>query len=92
MSTKTLEQEDLKIKEKKKDKYTLLIHNDDYNSFDWVIKALTDICEHTTEQAEQCAMIAHNKGKCDVKHGEKEILLEMKRKLNERNLEATVEK
>jgi ATP-dependent Clp protease adaptor protein ClpS len=87
----TVKEKKSKKKDKKKDKSTLIIYNDDVNSFEWVIKSLIDICEHTPEQAHQCALIAHNKGKCDVKHGEKEILLDMKRKLNERKIEAIVE-
>lgn len=87
----TVKKEKRKEKENKKEKWTLIIWNDDVNSFDWIIKSLIEICGHSSEQAHQCALIAHNKGKCDVKYGEKEILLEMKRKLNEREIEATVE-
>lgn len=87
----TKEETVLKEKESVKNKYTLLIWNDDVNSFDWIIRSLIEVCEHTPEQAEQCAMIAHNKGKCDVKNGEKEELLQMKRSLNSRKIEATVE-
>jgi ATP-dependent Clp protease adaptor protein ClpS len=87
----TKEETVLKEKESIKNKYTLLIWNDDVNSFDWIIRSLIEVCEHTPEQAEQCAMIAHNKGKCDVKNGEKEELLQMKRSLNSRKIEATVE-
>ena len=80
-----------KKKDKKKNSHVLLIHNDEVNTFDWVIESLVQICKHTPEQAEQCAMIAHNKGKCDVKEGEKETLIQMKRELNNRHIEATVE-
>lgn len=88
---KTEEKEVTEKKEKNEDIYTLLIWNDDINSFQWVIKSLIEICGHSLEQAEQCAFIAHNKGKCDVKKGNKEELLDMKRMLNSRKLEATVE-
>ena len=45
----------------------LILHNDDIHSFDYVIDALIDICEHGYEQAAQCTIIVHYKGKCDVK-------------------------
>ncbi len=47
----------------------LILFNDEVNTFDHVIKCLVEVCHHTTEQAEQCALIAHLKGKCAVKSG-----------------------
>jgi ATP-dependent Clp protease adaptor protein ClpS len=55
----------------------LLIYNDDVHTFDYVIKALVDICRHTESQAEQCAIICHYKGKCVVKNDSYETLLPM---------------
>lgn len=63
------------IKELVKPENSLIIYNDDVNSFDHVILCLMRYCEHTIEQAEQCAMIAHTTGKCVVKTGKKEKLL-----------------
>ncbi|MCF8234605.1 MAG: ATP-dependent Clp protease adaptor ClpS [Bacteroidales bacterium] len=57
--TKSLEEE---LKE-------LVLFNDDVNSFDFVIESLIEVCEHDSEQAEQCALVAHFKGKCAVKSG-----------------------
>lgn len=48
----------------------IVIYNDDVNTFDHVIATLIRICSHTPEQAEQCALIIHYKGKCTVKTGE----------------------
>jgi ATP-dependent Clp protease adaptor protein ClpS len=48
---------------------SLVLHNDDHNTFDHVIECLVGICNHDPIQAEQCAMIVHTKGKCTVKHG-----------------------
>lgn len=56
---------------------SLVLYNDDYHSFDYVIKALVDICHHTQDQAEQCTVIVHYNGKCVVKHGSYEELLPM---------------
>ena len=49
--------------------YTLWLINDDYNTFDFVIDNLMELCSHTYEQAMQCALITHNHGKCDVLRG-----------------------
>lgn len=46
--------------------YTLWLINDDYNTFDFVIDTLMELCRHPYEQAMQCALITHNTGKCDV--------------------------
>jgi ATP-dependent Clp protease adaptor protein ClpS len=47
----------------------IIIYNDDVNTFDHVIETLIRVCSHTAEQAEQCALIIHYKGKCTVKTG-----------------------
>lgn len=48
---------------------SLILFNDDHNTFDFVINTLMDVCGHDAIQAEQCAMIVHYKGKCSVKSG-----------------------
>jgi ATP-dependent Clp protease adaptor protein ClpS len=47
----------------------IILYNDDVNTFDHVIRTLIQVCEHTSEQAEQCSLIVHYKGKCSVKSG-----------------------
>jgi ATP-dependent Clp protease adaptor protein ClpS len=47
----------------------ILLYNDDVNTFDHVIDTLIYACDHTPEQAEQCSIIVHYKGKCTVKTG-----------------------
>ena len=56
---------------------SLVLHNDDVHTFDYVIKALVDICRHTYEQAQQCNILIHYRGKCIVKTGSYEDLLPM---------------
>ena len=64
-----------KSEEKLEDIKSLILFNDDVNTFDFVIDTLIDVCEHDLLQAENCALIAHFKGKCPVKSGtEKELL------------------
>ena len=49
--------------------HEIILYNDDVNTFEHVIKTLIAVCEHTPQQAEQCAMIVHYNGKCTVKSG-----------------------
>lgn len=70
---------------------SLIVWNDNINTFDWVIKSLVDICDHTHDQAEQCAWIIHTKGKYAVKHGPRNKLNPMREALVDRGIGATVE-
>jgi ATP-dependent Clp protease adaptor protein ClpS len=74
------------------EQYVLILCNDTINSFEFVIQTLISICKHTNEQAEQCALITHYKGKCDIKMGAFEELLTIKRALIEKGLSVIVEK
>ncbi|MCS6933708.1 MAG: ATP-dependent Clp protease adaptor ClpS [Chitinophagales bacterium] len=69
----------------------LILHNDEVNTFDWVIKTLVEVCKHTYEQAEQCAYIVHYKGRYAVKHGPYDVLKPMKDAITERGIQATIE-
>ncbi len=51
------------------DLMNLVVFNDDYNTFNHVIETLIKVCKHSAEQAEQCTLIIHHKGKCAVKNG-----------------------
>ena len=77
-------------KEKVNNEYFLVLHNDDVHSFDYVIDALIDICDHDYEQAVQCTVITHHKGSCDVRKGDFTTLKDMKDALSERELSATI--
>lgn len=89
MSTKT--KSITKFKEKIVDESSIILYNDDYNTFDYVIKCLIKICKHTSEQAEQCAYIVHFKGKCSVKTGLKDRLLPVCKALKNKGLSAKIE-
>lgn len=69
----------------------LILHNDDVHSFDYVTNALIEICEHSFEQASQCTLITHYKGKCDVKRGEFKKLKPLKDALAKKELIATID-
>lgn len=49
--------------------HEIVLYNDDVNTFDHVIITLIRVCNHSEEQAEQCALLVHYKGKCTVKTG-----------------------
>lgn len=71
--------------------HSIILYNDDVNTFDHVILSLVQVCQHTEIQAEQVAWIVHTKGKCDVKHGEFEKLNPICRKLQDKGLSAVIE-
>lgn len=70
MSTKEKISEELLLEEETVKQNEIVLFNDDVNTFDHVIETLIAVCSHTPEQAEQCSLIVHYKGKCTVKTGE----------------------
>ncbi|MDA9343822.1 ATP-dependent Clp protease adaptor ClpS [Algibacter sp.] len=69
MSTKEKTSEEVLLKEEVKTQNEIVLYNDEVNTFDHVIETLIHACDHTAEQAEQCSLIVHYKGKCTVKTG-----------------------
>ena len=69
---------------------TLMVFNDAVNTFEHVIATLIDVCEHTPEQAEQCTLLIHFKGKCSVKNGSWEELVPMRNEICRRGISAEV--
>ena len=67
MSTKEKIKEEVVVLEKEVNQHQIVLHNDEVNTFDFVINSLINVCEHTEEQAEQCTWLVHFKGKCIVK-------------------------
>ncbi len=69
----------------------LIVYNDDFNTFDWVIQCFMEILRHSSEQAEQLALIIHFKGKATVKTAPKSELRPKKDALVDRGLSAVIE-
>lgn len=90
MSTKKQYQEEVEVLEQEVPKHEIIIFNDDFNTFDFVIDSLIDVCEHSLLQAEQCTLLIHYKGKCAVKTGEYEVLKPKCSKLLELGLTAEI--
>lgn len=70
MNTKEERLEEIAVLEQEANQHEIVLYNDDVNTFDFVINSLIQVCDHTTEQAEQCTYLVHFKGKCTVKTGE----------------------
>ena len=83
--------EDLDVLTENDSAYNLIVWNDEVNTFEWVIETLIEICGHSHEQAEQCAMIIHHKGKYAVKTGSYDDLKPQCDAINERLINATIE-
>jgi ATP-dependent Clp protease adaptor protein ClpS len=69
---------------------SLILFNDEINTFDHVIKSLVEVCGHDSIQAEQCAIMVHYKGSYEVKTGPEKILTSMSNSLNLRGLRSKV--
>ena len=69
---------------------SLVLLNDEVNMFDYVVRSLVEVCQHTPEQAEQCTLIAHHKGKCNIKSGDKTYLKPLKEELSRRGLSSII--
>lgn len=68
----------------------LLVFNDDVNTFEHVTQVLMKVCKHTHEQAEQCTLIIHYKGKCSVKKGSREELKPMCEAILDAGIQAAI--
>jgi len=68
----------------------LVVFNDDINTFDHVTRTLIKVCKHTQEQAEQCTLIIHYKGKCQVKNGTFDFLRPMREAICEADIDARI--
>ncbi|MFZ4106105.1 ATP-dependent Clp protease adaptor ClpS [Flavobacterium sp.] len=84
-------QEEVLLEEQIGSNHEIVLYNDDVNTFDHVIASLIKICKHTSEQAEQCAVLVHYKGRCTVKTGSFDELKPQCTQLLEAGLSAEIE-
>ncbi len=97
MSEKTLTNKDLEeilleeMETSLGQKADLIVYNDDFNTFDWVIQCFMEVCNYAYDQSEQLSILIHFKGKATVKSGSLEILKPIKDALVERGLSAVIE-
>ena len=90
MSTQEQYQEEVDVLEQETKQHEIILWNDEVNTFDFVIDALIDVCEHSLLQAEQCTVLVHYKGKCAVKTGEYDDLKPKCSKLLQMGLSAEI--
>jgi ATP-dependent Clp protease adaptor protein ClpS len=92
-NTKTLEEilEESGISTSSEQEKRLILWNDDYNSFEWVIICLVGLLDFTPEKAENAAWTVHLQGKEVVKTGSEEKLEPYKKLLEERGLTVSIE-
>jgi len=70
--------------------HSIVLFNDDVNTFDFVIDSLIELCDHDPLQAEQCTYLIHYKGKCAVKSGSFDKLRPICSALLDRGLTAEI--
>ena len=92
VKTSTWQEEDVALLEEplEEEKRDLVVYNDDVNTFNHVIETLMKVCKHTPEQAEQCTLLIHYKGKCNVKVGSWEELVPMRQGICDRGVSAEI--
>jgi ATP-dependent Clp protease adaptor protein ClpS. len=79
------------INESTQHQHHLILHNDSINTFEFIIETLVDLCHHDPYQASQCALIAHYKGKCEIKKGSLDDLKVLAQNFKERGISVTIE-
>ncbi|MBK7311352.1 MAG: ATP-dependent Clp protease adaptor ClpS [Sphingobacteriaceae bacterium] len=87
--TEIQEQKDVLVVEQKQ--RALVVYNDDFNTFDFVIETLMKYCGHEPEQAVQCTYLIHYKGQCAVKNGSYKQLKPICEAILEKGLTAKIE-
>ena len=91
MPVKEKKSPEIVVKEKKEGFKSLILYNDDFNAFDYVIQCLIEVCGHDEMQAENCTLIAHYKGKCPVKNGSFDELKPKKDEMTRRKLTVEIQ-
>ncbi|MGI4885196.1 ATP-dependent Clp protease adaptor ClpS [Hymenobacter nivis] len=82
--------EDVLLLEETVEPRSLVVYNDEVNTFAHVTKTLIDVCQHQPEQAEQCTLLIHYKGKCSVKNGSYEELEPLCTAIHDRGISADI--
>ena len=71
--------------------HKVTLYNDDVLGFEYVTACLIKVCKHPPIQAEQCALIAHNKGQVDVASGSFDQMYEVLETLDRIKVEVSLE-
>ena len=85
------EEDEVALLDEPEDPRQLIVYNDEVNTFEHVIRTLIDVCGHSAEQAEQCTLLIHYKGKCSVKLGSYTELVPRCSAIHDRGISADIE-
>ena len=91
LGMKELELPEIELDELLNEPNSIIVFNDDVNSFDHVISTLIRVCKHSNEQAEQCTYLIHYRGKCAVKMGDRTLLKPMAQAICEAGIDARIQ-
>ncbi len=86
-----IEDVDVLEEEKTTDSFNLIVFNDEVNTFEYVIQTLIEVCGHSPNQAEQCTLIIHFRGKCPVKKGDFDTLVPFRNEICRRGISAEIQ-
>jgi ATP-dependent Clp protease adaptor protein ClpS len=89
--TETQTEFEIEVNEKVDVEKSIVLYNDDVNTFEYVIESLIKVCKHDLIQAEQCTHLIHYKGRCSVKSGSYEQLIPLCSALLDRGLTAEIQ-
>lgn len=89
--TRPYQEDDIDVLTSVEEPCSLIVWNDEVNTFEWVIETLMAVCGHSAEQAEQCAYIIHYQGKYAVKNGTFDELKPHCEAITDRGIGATIE-
>lgn len=70
---------------------SIILFNDNVNTFDYVIECLVELCQIDFLKASRFALIVHEKGKCPVKEGTYEELKPVAEELSKRGLTVEIQ-
>jgi ATP-dependent Clp protease adaptor protein ClpS len=69
---------------------TLVLYNDNVNTFQYVIDCLAEACAFDEIQAEQLTLLTHYKGRAVIRQGSLNDLLDLNNKLQELGLSSEI--
>ena len=90
-NTKPFQESESELLTDEKPNHRLILYNDDYHTFEFVIETLIKVCNHDLIQAEQCTYLVHYAGKCVVKEGNFSKLEPLCTALHDRGLTAEID-
>jgi ATP-dependent Clp protease adaptor protein ClpS len=64
----------------------IILYNDEDHNYDYVRACLIKYCKHDFLQAEQCIVIAHNRGNCAIKQGDIMDMIPIQEELEKKGL------